>query len=417
MPRKPTGKRSTAADGTVTVRGKAGNGEGSVYFDGNRWRATYWVAGEKRPRRVSAATRDKALARRAERVAELADAAVPSRFTRTTTVGELAQWWLDNVQRHQVRASTWAKAEDRVRRIRATLGSVVVRDLGTERVVAWQSSLLAELAPKTVAHHRQTLAQVLDQAVALGLAPSNPVRRVKPPRVPKTNGRALTVEEVRRLVAAAGEDRYGGVVALLFLQGWRVSEALGLSWDDLDLHAATAQVRRASIYIDGQGQALGPTKTSGAMGEHQLVPTAVALLRRRRDVQDAERLTAGDNWSQHLYEGRPVELVFTTATGGLVLRQTIAKSIERAAGRAGIDPHGLATHAGRRSVVTALYAEAGESIDEIARFVGHASPATTAGYVGSLGDRPTQFARRAAALLDPANPPTDTGQRSHHESG
>jgi prepilin signal peptidase PulO-like enzyme (type II secretory pathway) len=32
MPRPPTGKRATAGDGSVSVRGKAGNGEGSVYF-------------------------------------------------------------------------------------------------------------------------------------------------------------------------------------------------------------------------------------------------------------------------------------------------------------------------------------------------------------------------------------------------
>jgi hypothetical protein len=49
-----------------------------------------------------------------------------------------------------------------------------------------------------------------------------------------------------------------------------------------------------------------------------------------------------------------------------------------------------------------LYSDAGESIEEIARFVGHASSATTAGYVRDLGSRPTAFARRAAQLLDPA---------------
>jgi len=53
-------------------------------------------------------------------------------------------------------------------------------------------------------------------------------------------------------------------------------------------------------------------------------------------------------------------------------------------------------------VVTALYAEAGESIEEIARFVGHASPVTTAGYVRDLGNRPAAFAERALRLLDPA---------------
>ena len=33
MPRRPMAKRATAADGSTTVRGKRGNGAGSIYFD------------------------------------------------------------------------------------------------------------------------------------------------------------------------------------------------------------------------------------------------------------------------------------------------------------------------------------------------------------------------------------------------
>lgn len=214
-------------------------------------------------------------------------------MSRRTTIGELADWWLHNVQRHQVCASTWSKAEDRIRRIIDTLGTIEVGKLQVEHVVTWQSRLLTELAPKTVGHHRQTLAQVMDQAVELGLAAANPVRRVKAPRVPRTTAQALTVNEARTLVAAASEGRYGAAVALHFFQGWRVSEALGLAWSDLDLDAGIAVVRRACIYVDHQGAALGPTKTAGAMGDHQLVPTVVDLLRRRGKVQAAEALGRG----------------------------------------------------------------------------------------------------------------------------
>ena len=180
------------------------------------------------------------------------------------------------------------------------------------------------------------------------------------------------------------------------------SEALGLAWSDVDLDAGTASVRRACIYIDHQGPALGPTKTVGAMGDHQLVPTVVELLRRRRAQQAADRLASAEPWPEHVYEGRAVDLVFTTPTGGLLTRQAITKLLNAAAAKAGIDATKLGTHTGRRSVVTALYAEAGESIEEIARFVGHASPVTTAGYVRDLGNRPAAFAERAARLLDPA---------------
>ena len=56
--------------------------------------------------------------------------------------------------------------------------------------------------------------------------------------------------------------------------------------------------------------------------------------------------------------------------GGLVARQSIDKLIRRKAEEFGIDSANLGTHAGRRSVVTALYV-AGEDLEDIARHVGH----------------------------------------------
>ncbi|MGH9288158.1 MAG: hypothetical protein ACRD0V_07710 [Acidimicrobiales bacterium] len=94
-----------------------------------------------------------------------------------------------------------------------------------------------------------------------------------------------------------------------------------------------------------------------------------------------------------------MNLVFTNPTGGLVLRQAVAKVVKQAAKTAGIAAD-LATHAGRRTVVTTLFVDGDEALEDIARFVGHAKPATTAGYVKRLGRRPETVARRAAAVLD-----------------
>ena len=57
-------------------------------------------------------------------------------------------------------------------------------------------------------------------------------------------------------------------------------------------------------------------------------------------------------------------------------------------------------HAGRRTVVTGLFVDGHEALEDIAGFVGHAKPSTTAGYVKRLGRRPEAVARRAAEVLD-----------------
>ena len=203
--------------------------------------------------------------------------------------------------------------------------------------------------------------------------------------------RALASEDARHLVGAAADDRLGAVVALLFVQGWRVSEALGLGWEDLDLDSGVAVVRRAGIYVHKVGMVLGPTKNAGASGTHHLSAGVVELLRARRKAQAAEQLACREAWPTHTYEGQTVSLVFTNERGGLVNRQAAAKAVTRAA-----------THTGRRTAVTVLYAEAGLDISDIARYVGHKGEATTAGYVRSLGERPKATAAMAASMLDPS---------------
>jgi integrase len=228
-------------------------------------------------------------------------------FIPTPTVAELAGW-LDVVARHRLRRSSFGKYEDRVRRITATLGPLPVRAVTRERVATWQSDLLKSgLAPKTVADVRVTLRQVLEQAVINGLIASYPVDRVAAPKVVRSAKRALDSEEARRLVRAALTDRLGGAVALLFVHGWRVAEALGLAWEDLDLDAGTASVRRAAAYVDGVGVMLGATKTAGATGLHHLSPGVIAALRRRRNEQAADRLSS-ESWQSHRYDGRAESL-------------------------------------------------------------------------------------------------------------
>jgi hypothetical protein len=105
-PRK--GKRVKAVDGSFTVSGKAANGEGSLYREADgTWRATYRVPGESRPRRVRGRTREEALRRRAEAVTQALESRPRSPATTalsgSTTIAELAAWWLATVASVRVR--------------------------------------------------------------------------------------------------------------------------------------------------------------------------------------------------------------------------------------------------------------------------------------------------------------------------
>lgn len=150
------------------------------------------------------------------------------------------------------------------------------------------------------------------------------------------------------------------------LPGLAGQRSARLAWEDLDLDAGTAQIRRGASYTSSLGMVLGSTKTSGAEGVHHLAPDSVAHLRKRRAAQQLEREAMGTDWREHVYDGEKLSMVFTAVDGGLANRQAVTKEISRAAKIAGIDPEGLASHSGRRTVVTALYADGGLDLADVA---------------------------------------------------
>ncbi len=406
MPKTPRGKRVVdPTTDSFRVVNKAPNGEAQPYFDKSR---NVWVAPWRKPdgkvgkptgktRALAVASRDRHLAK-AEDDKRFAD--LEQGFTADTTVGQLADWWLQNIARHRVRPTTFSTYRKQIRLIEAELGTITARELRPERVAAFVSDLIDRGSPSRARNVRTLLVQIMDQAVQLGLAADNVAKRVKTPKVPQVRRRTITPAETQQLLGQC-DARFAAAIGLCYVQGWRISEALGLAWQDIDIETRTVQLRRGSTYTDGVGMVLGPTKTRRTAGSQSLSPTVIALLAARQRVQDEDRLKLGSDWPLAEYDGESLDLVFTTAAGTPMLRQHVDRAIRVAATKAGIDPAGLGTHAGRRSVVTNLFASGSLDLDDVARFVGHSDTSTTRGYVQHEGDRPRQISERAFQLLDP----------------
>ena len=215
---------------------------------------------------------------------------VGSRFSRQTTIAELTDWWLDSVARHQVRTSTLDSYRKFASYLADDIGTHPVVDVGPETLTQWQSKLLDRYAPYTVLNCRKVCRQAFTEAVKFGLIPANPFDLVKAPRAKRVKaGRALSPADAKALITASQDLRLGAAVTLLFCQSWRVSEVLGLAWEDLDLDAGTAQIRRGASYTPLVGMILGSTKTSGAEGIHHRATVSVAHLRKRQDEQQLGR--------------------------------------------------------------------------------------------------------------------------------
>ncbi len=92
-----------------------------------------------------------------------------------------------------------------------------------------------------------------------------------------------------------GGDRLGSAGfgwALLLTRGLRRGELCGLRWDDVDLDGSSVRVVRTRVLVDGRPEESLP-KTAAGRRAVPLDARLVALLRRHKAVQSAEKLAAG----------------------------------------------------------------------------------------------------------------------------
>jgi integrase/recombinase XerD len=202
-------------------------------------------------------------------------------------------------------------------------------------------------------------------ALREGMTASDPARPVRPPKLPQRLPKAISVHDVQRLIAAADTGRPElaardrALLEILYGTGARISEAVGLDVDDLDLDAAAV-------------------KLSGKGGKQRMVPLGSYAIEALDGYLRGARpalLAAGP--------GGPA--VFLNARGGRLSRQSAWAVLRTAAARAGltvdVSPHTL-----RHSFATHLL-DGGADVRVVQELLGHASVATTQVYTLVTVDR------------------------------
>jgi integrase/recombinase XerD len=208
-------------------------------------------------------------------------------------------------------------------------------------------------------------------ALAEGMAVADPAKAVRPPAPPRRLPHAISVPEVTRLLQIAGDSpaqrRDRALLELLYGTGARISEALGLDVDDLDLSGQR-----------GPDGVVATVRLAGKGGKQRIVPLGSYACRALDAylVQARPVLAAGARKSQH-GASQPGRAVFLNARGGRLTRQGAWGALRAAAAKAGlaeISPHML-----RHSFATHLL-DGGADVRVVQELLGHASVATTQVY-------------------------------------
>ena len=203
-------------------------------------------------------------------------------------------------------------------------------------------------------------------ALAEGLSEYDPAKAVRPPAPPRRLPKAISIDDVERLLAAAGTGQAGlrdrALLELLYGTGARISEAVGLDVDDLEL---SGESRSASV--------AGIVRLNGKGGKQRLVPVGSFA----RDAVNAYLVRARPALAAASGRGQPSPALFLNARGGRLTRQGAWGALRAAASRAAlaeVSPHVL-----RHSFATHLL-DGGADVRVVQELLGHASVTTTQAY-------------------------------------
>lgn len=121
----------------------------------------------------------------------------------------------------------------------------------------------------------------LSHAVDLDLLAQNPMHRVKKPQWEPQDRRYWTLEEAQRFLITGLESRSKWAPLFVFLttSGLRISEALGLTWKDIDWEKGAVHIGRALVWT-GYEHAMMAPKTKAGRRDVALTSSALTALRK-----------------------------------------------------------------------------------------------------------------------------------------
>ena len=398
---------------------KARNGEGSIFAtrDAKTGRVKYWnveislgkkPSGDRDRTRRRTKTESGAVALRSRLIAE------KQRGRLTTidadTVATYGIGWVRDVKAHQVRATTAADYEARLRReIIPMLGSVRMVDLKPAQIVTWMARLRdSGKSAATVNGARQVLRGMCKHAFRSGVLASNPVDATDPVKKQRDDPTQVREPwsqlEAHGVLNAARDHDLDGYLHVMLHTGLRPGEAMGLRWEDVDLEQRTLTVNGTlkagrALMPDGQGVVTQVRNDPKTLRSQRTIPVAQALveaLERQQMRQSVQRMAANE-WTETGY-------VFTTSVGTPYWPSNLRKKYQRFL--VGIGVRYIRLHDIRHTVVRLALGEGEVPIEQVSQAVGHTRIDTTkqiyAGYVPRYNDK---FVEGVSSTLPAASGP------------
>ena len=276
--------------------------------------------------------------------------------------------WLEEEHKHTIAHSTYKRYLALAKfHINSVLGEIELQKLSSSDITKMLGVMRqAGQSPRSQQQARALLSVALRDAEYKGYILVNPVARVRNPQGKRLEISPLTIEEVKRLLRTYSGTYLGGRLHIALICGLRQGEALGLTWDEVDLEARTIRVHRQVQIINGI-QVFTDLKTEKSSRLIALTEeTTVALRGHLRLIEQLKERAEG-SWIEN-------NLVFPDGFGNFRSPKTDYAEWKKALKLCGIAPKRL--HDARHTAATLMYSQ-GVGIETISRALGHSTSAIT----------------------------------------
>jgi len=220
-------------------------------------------------------------------------------------------------------------------------------------------------SPATLARKIATLRSFYKWGNRLGFTTTNPMTLIRTPRQSKRLPKAITIEQIEQLLAAPKDSdvlgrRDRAMLETLYSTGIRVSELVGLNYDDLDFENEAMHVRGK-----GRKERIVP------LGSH-----ALGAIRRYIEMMSSDTKFS-PIWAARS-EGAESLPMFLNKHGNRLSSRSVRRKLDKYLRAVGLDPT-ISPHTLRHSFATHLL-DNGADLRSVQELLGHQSLSTTQVY-------------------------------------
>lgn len=194
------------------------------------------------------------------------------------TFREIAESW-EREHREEIEHRTWVNYDPHYRSILARHGDKQIQDVTALDIINHLTAAKAKGYSATVVNTIRSLYRMIfDYAVANDYAQYNPVVSVRLPKGLKRGKRVAPTDDQIKTIFANVDESFGLFPVFLLCTGLRKSEALALTWDDVDLKNKEISVTKSIDYTVGANPKIKPPKTEAGIRDVPVIDILCDLL-------------------------------------------------------------------------------------------------------------------------------------------